>query len=151
MPNPIGRPPKLANVEELQEKIDSYFASCRDAEGRLARPITITGLALYLDTTRETLMDYQHKDDFSDTIKKAKLRVENYYEERLMTTTPTGAIFALKNFGWSDKSVFDMNAVVENKGGADAARIATEVIEQLAARKAASGTLSSDVDQEGSA
>ena len=96
-------------------------------------------------------MDYQHKDDFSDTIKKAKLRVENYYEERLMTTTPTGAIFALKNFGWSDKSVFDMNAVVENKGGADAARIATEVIEQLAARKAASGTLSSDVDQEGSA
>lgn len=35
----------------------------------------ITGLALALDTTRDTLMDYEGKDEFSDTIKKPSLKL----------------------------------------------------------------------------
>jgi len=95
-----GRPLKFKTVEELQESIDKYFSMADEQD----EPITITGLALALDTTRETLCDYGGKDQYSDTIKKAKLKVENAYEKRLVRRGNGGDIFALKNFGWVDKS-----------------------------------------------
>lgn len=71
-------------------------------------PYTITGLALALDTTRETLLDYEEKEEYSDTIKKAKLKIHNYTELRLFENNPTGAIFNLKNnYGWKDKTEVD--------------------------------------------
>lgn len=94
-----GRPKKFGSVEELEALIDQYFSDCEAID----KPFTVTGLALALDTTRETLMDYQKDPVFSDAIKRAKTRVENYAEERLFTSSPTGPIFALKNFGWKDK------------------------------------------------
>ena len=79
---------------------DSY----KDGNGVVHQaPLTITGLALALDTTRQTLMDYQERDEFTDTVKRAKTVVENYAEKRLFGNNATGAIFALKNFGWKDK------------------------------------------------
>ena len=99
-----GRPLKFQDVGELQQKIDAYFESRKPTEENpLGLPMTITGLALWLDTTRETLCDYGFKDEFSDAIKKAKMRVEEFYESRLPLANATGSIFALKNFGWDDK------------------------------------------------
>lgn len=100
----VGRPPKFRAVEELQEKIDAYFAECAEN----GEPLTITGLALALDTTRDVLMDYQRKDEgepdgFSNAMKKAKLRIEHAYELRNIGRGNAGDIFALKNFGWSDR------------------------------------------------
>ena len=96
-----GRPPKYNTVEEMQEKIDDYFKQCDYSD----RPYTITGLALALDMDRRTLLNYGEKEEFFPTIKKAKLRVENYLEERLIRDTScTGIIFNLKNnYGWKDK------------------------------------------------
>lgn len=37
------------------------------------------------------------------------MRVENAYEQRLGEHSPTGAIFALKNFGWKDKTEAEVN------------------------------------------
>lgn len=97
-----GRPLKFPDVETLQAKIDAYFDSCTaDADGE---PITITGLALALDTDRQTLINYQERPEFFDAIKKAKSRVENAYEKRLIKRGAGGDIFALKNFDWSDKT-----------------------------------------------
>lgn len=71
-------------------------------------PYTITGLSLALDTSRETLLDYKEREEFSDSIKKAKLRCEHYNEQMLFSTTPTGTIFNLKNnYGWKDKTEVD--------------------------------------------
>lgn len=105
---PIGRPLKFATVEILQEKIDKYFADTPRDEW------TITGLALELDTSRQTLLEYEgevegrEKDDnFADAIKKAKLMVENGYEIDLKKSGRSGTIFALKNFGWKDKTETD--------------------------------------------
>ena len=72
-------------------------------------PYTITGLALSLDTTRETLLDYENKYTiYSDTIKKAKMRCHNYAEAMLFNSNATGPIFNLKNnYAWQDKSVVD--------------------------------------------
>lgn len=113
----VGRPPKFESVEQLQNLIDAYFESCweinNDGKNIQVRPYTITGLANALDTTRETLLDYQEKDEFSDTIKRAKSIVEQYVEEYLFTgKNQTGAIFNLKNNykGWKDKTEQDVTS-----------------------------------------
>jgi hypothetical protein len=98
-----GRPLKFKTLVELQSMIDAYFASTPPEE------VTITGLALALDTSRETLMDYENRDGFSDTIKRAKLRVQLEYEKDLRRKGRSGDIFALKNFGWSDRQQYEHN------------------------------------------
>lgn len=109
---PAGRPLKFATPEELQTKIDDYFESIREprmiGESAYFEPATITGLAIHLGTYRDVLCDYQEKDEFSNTVKTAKLRVEHYAEKQLyMGKSAAGPIFALKNFGWSDKTEVD--------------------------------------------
>jgi len=110
MANPVGRPPKFSSPEQLQGLIDAYFAERLLTE----KPVSVTGLCLALDTTRETLDDYQAKPEFTDSIKKAKLRVENFYEERLTLSNATGSIFALKNFGWSDNQNLNIGGQKNN-------------------------------------
>jgi len=113
----VGRPLKFKTVQELQEKIDDYFESCKNIKGDLIRPYTITGLALALDTSRKVLLDYENRDDeYSYTIKKAKLRIENFAEESLFTSKQTaGVIFNLKNnYGWQDKQEVGLNGGLNN-------------------------------------
>ena len=101
----VGRPLKFQDVEEMQHSIDEFFALCDEKE----EPYTITGLAIHLGTFRSVLCDYQLKDDFSNTIKMAKQRCENYAEKRLYTSpNPSGPIFALKNYDWSDKQTTEL-------------------------------------------
>lgn len=115
---PAGRPLKFKSLKKLKQKIDEYFTICD--EGELIEyydkksqslltytrkiPYTITGLALHLGTNRQTLVNYEIKEEFIDTIKDAKLKCENCAELKLMTgdIAPAGAIFALKNYGWKD-------------------------------------------------
>jgi hypothetical protein len=94
-----GRPPKFATVEQLEQLCEEYFSDCEINN----KPLTISGLVLFLDTNRETLLDYQVKPGFSDVVKKAKLRVEHYVEQKLLTDGGAGSIFWLKNHGWRDK------------------------------------------------
>ncbi len=101
LPNPIGRPLKFATPEILQEAIDRYFAQFTDPADK---KITITGLALFLGTYRGGLIEYEDRDDFSDTIKAAKARVEHSYELTLRERGNSGDIFGLKNMGWKDQS-----------------------------------------------
>ena len=106
---PAGRPLKFKSVEELQEKIERWLEDCRKNN----RPLVITGLAISLDTTRETLLDYQDRDEFSDTIIKAKQLCENYTEEYLFTgKNVAGAIFNLTNNfrNWKNKQYSDLTS-----------------------------------------
>jgi len=110
---PAGRPLKFSSPDEVMTKGLAYFDYC-DSN---SKPKTITGLALALDTTRETLMDYQNKDEFSDTIKALKLRCENYAEEQVFVgKNQAGAIFALKNYGWRDKNETDITSNGQSLG-----------------------------------
>lgn len=93
---------KFSSAEEFQKSVDEYFAQAGD------KP-TITGLALHLDCEIETIKNYQERDEFSAPTKRAYLRVQNGYEKRMHEGAPTGAIFALKNFGWKDKTEVDQN------------------------------------------
>lgn len=72
-------------------------------------PYSVTGLALALKTNRETLINYENRDEFFDTIKEAKSKIENFLELQLNSTSPTGTIFNLKNnYGWKDKNETDI-------------------------------------------
>lgn len=101
MGNPVGRPLKFQTKEELDQKIDEYFEVTPKEEW------TWTGLALHLDTSRTTLLSYQDRPEFIDSIKKGLEKVENSYELDLKKHGRTGTIFALKNFNWKDKSEID--------------------------------------------
>ena len=107
-----GRPKKYTEVELMQQKIDEYFKKCDNEH----EPYTVTGLCLALDITRETLREYLKNEKFSDTIKKAKLKVENYLEKHLITdSSTTGIIFNLKNnFGWKDKQELKHSGSINN-------------------------------------
>jgi len=128
---PGGRPLKFENEKELQDNIDGYFASCfeqkdierivgkgknkkiiREVIIQQIRPFTITGLALYLDTSRKVLCEYEdERPEFSNAIKKAKVKIENFTEEQLYNSkNVAGVIFNLKNnYGWVDKREVDNN------------------------------------------
>lgn len=96
-----GRPLKYKTNKELQCKVDEYFEKCDSNK----EPYTITGLALALNMSRQDLINYQEREQFFDTIKNAKLKIENYLEKHLVSdNTVTGIIFNLKNnYGWKDK------------------------------------------------
>lgn len=99
---PAGRPLKFETAKILEEKLNEYFDNTPEEEW------TITGLALTLDTSRKVLCEYNEKDEFSNTIKRAKLRIENGYEKDLKKHGRAGTIFALKNFDWRDKQETDI-------------------------------------------
>ena len=104
-----GRPLKFKTVEELESKIADYLETTPKEEW------TITGLAITLDTFRSVLCDYEEKDEFSNTIKRAKLMVEHSYELDLKKSGRTGTIFALKNFNWKDKNETDLTTGGDRK------------------------------------
>lgn len=128
-----GRNPKFESPEQMQELIDKYFDDCagtelKDRDGDTIvdkygvpviigqHPPTITGLALALGfSSRQSLLNYQGKGEFFDTISRAKLKIEQYTEERLFDREGVnGAKFSLTNNfkGWKDSAEFD----VKNKG-----------------------------------
>ena len=73
----IGRPLKLKTPEDLEKRIEAYFNYC-DSRTRIKhlatkdgihevveqwpRPYTIEGLAVFLDTNRQTLLNYNEKE-----------------------------------------------------------------------------------------
>lgn len=95
-----GAPAKFDKAEDLQASIDDYFEECKT--GNVGH--TITGLAYHLGfESRQSFYDYEKRDEFSYTIKRARLAIEMAYEQKLHGNSNTGAIFALKNFGWTDR------------------------------------------------
>ncbi len=95
-----GRPKKYTDPNEMQKRIDIYFADCDSRN----EPYTMTGLSISLDLDRDTLLRYGKTEAFYFTIKKAREKVVNSIEKKLITeANPTGKIFWLKNnANWRD-------------------------------------------------
>lgn len=108
--NLAGRPYLFQDADELRERLQKYFDETPISEW------TVTGLALELECDRDTLLNYetnkqgQHENvskEIIRLIKKAKMLVHNAYEKDLRNKARSGDIFALKNFGWTDKQELD--------------------------------------------
>lgn len=105
-----GRPRLYEEHEAFDAKVDDYFAHVEASD---KRP-TLAGLSYYLGfDDRDTFSNYaDYGPDFSRTVKRAKLRMEDDRWQSLIDKaafTP-GLIFDLKNnHGWKDKTEQDVN------------------------------------------
>ena len=118
----VGKPLKYPDPLEFQRKINQYFDWCDSQskkvatstkEGKLVpKPYTVSGLCVYLQIDSETLSEYGKRPLYSDSVKNAKKRIENWLEEAALTgaVNPIFSIFSFKNnFGWSDKQEVKFN------------------------------------------
>lgn len=143
----VGRPPKYKNKEEIEEKISAYFKECegeilKDDRGKVVfdkfgnpviinqKPPTVTGLALALGfSTRLSLLNYQGKKEFMNTITRAKTMIEAYTEQRLFDRDGTsGAQFSLRNNfkGWNEKQITELDQE-EQRARIEQIRTQTEI------------------------
>ena len=104
-----GREPMYKSSAVMQDKIDEYF-------GKEKTP-TIPGLAYHLGfSSRQSLLEYEVKEEFNFPIKRAKLKIEEFNAKQLHLKegSVTGVIFTLKNLGWKDQSDLDLNVDLGN-------------------------------------
>lgn len=124
--NDGGRPQIHSDPKEVDTLIADYFEWIEgeweeDGENddgekkfkkiRGSEPPTVSGLALHLGfADKSTLYDYKDKVEFSHSIKRAISRIEKHHEIQVAYGDKcTGNIFALKNFGWKDRTEVDHN------------------------------------------
>lgn len=139
--NTWGRPPVFEHAEDLASKIIDYFNDCIEAK---ERP-TISGMALYVGFESRKSFDNQanRSPEFLHIVKRAKLVVEQQYEQLLTTVSVTGAIFALKQMGWSDKveQTVDVNAKVnQTVQFTDYDKLSDATLEEIASLESDQGT-----------
>lgn len=143
-----GSPKRFMSPQHLQSMVDEYFESCNgplldrygnlvyDKDGRLVKtqvePWTVSGLALYLGISTNTLKKYRQgrvdtlldemraeTDDymtFSSVVIKAKQKIESYAERRLYDRDgQQGARFVLDNaFDWvSHKEQAEIDKMIQ--------------------------------------
>ena len=111
-----GRKRRFETPEALAKACKSYFNSCwrpkvdgdgrliRTPEGKLVfeqyRPYTMSGLALFLGISSETLRKYGKEDEYAGIISTARQYVEMYTEEQLMNGVNAAKVSLEHNFGW---------------------------------------------------
>lgn len=112
---------KFKTVKTLQTAIDRYFKICADRKRTVVtkqgkkvviscpKMPTVTGLALYLKTNRQTLINYTEREGYADVILMAKAKIEAATEDGLFEKdTFKGAQFSLSNnFNWAEKKEVD--------------------------------------------
>jgi hypothetical protein len=105
-----GRPRLYPKHKPFNDAVEGYFALCKEGQ---QRP-TLSGLSYHLGfEDRETFSNYAgYGDEFSRTVKRAKLQIADWLEQRLTnkeTFTP-GIIFDLKNnHGWRDATQSELS------------------------------------------
>ena len=108
--NKGGAPRKYTKLEDIVRDIETYLNKTKIEKW------TITGLAIALDMTRSTLIEYvKRNNELSNAVKKAKAMVEHSYELDLRKRGHAGDIFALKNFNWSDKQEIEHSGSISLK------------------------------------
>ena len=109
---PAGRPLLYKTADELQQKVDEYFAQCDEKD----EPYTIEGLAIHLGMSRYSIKSYGDREEFFHVIKSAREKCEGNLVKQALNgkVNTTMAIFVLKNdYGWRDQSQLDINADVK--------------------------------------
>ena len=102
-----GRPQLYTDEQssEFAARVDEYF----DDDSNL--PFRITGLALWLGMTKETLYQYEKRPFFSDSVKRARLKIEDQHVRDVLTKQQIGGpIFVLKAcFGYKESNDLTLN------------------------------------------
>lgn len=121
--NKGGRPLIYETEEELEKVIQEYYEECKNHKkevlSKSGEPVlisspkipTIAGLAYSIGVDRGTIYNYEHKDQFFNTIKKHRDYILYQLEDQMMNSdgNVTGKIFLAKNYGYTDKQEIDSN------------------------------------------
>lgn len=102
----MGRLKKKFNLKltpaEFEDKVYEYFEVTPDDRW------TFASLYLYVGVSDTTFKRMAKRPEFRDAAEYAKMRIMDGYELKLKSGNPTGAIFGLKNMGWSDRTDIEM-------------------------------------------
>lgn len=104
----VGRPRIIESVEEAEKVIEKYFKSLGTDDIPTVEELTLElGLS-----SRQSLKEYADREEYSDTIKRAKLRILLIHKKLALKgkINPTIFIFNSKNnFGYSDKTELELS------------------------------------------
>jgi hypothetical protein len=110
--------------ELLEQKVNEYFESGANTKTYYVKKgsdyvkesamlYTFTGLILYLGfISRACFFKWEDRTDrasqpYVEILKRARARIEQYYEELCQTSNPVGAIFIMKNLGYTDQQTIN--------------------------------------------
>lgn len=126
-----GRPRVFTTPEEMGLAVDRYLNMCTTHR----TPPTYTGMILALGlTSKAAFRRYREYEGYSEEVDRAELMIEHEYEKRLNTaTSATAPIFALKQFGWRDKTEHE----VTGAGGGPMHSVTTTMTQEEFAQTAA--------------
>lgn len=99
--HPGGRPRRYETPDQMEIGIQEYFRASDEAK----QPYTMAGLCYALGfEDRGALCAYEVLSEFTSTVKRARLKIEDQKNRLLLSgAPPAGAIFDLKNnHGWKD-------------------------------------------------
>lgn len=117
------------NEYKLQTEIDKYFKWADDNN----KPYSMAMLAVRLGVSRQTLYNYEEKDNFAPVIRKARDKIIAYIEEKLLEHGTAGQIFLAKNYGYSDRQEILANNINTNNNGldSDTKELLSQVLERF--------------------
>lgn len=117
------------NEYKLQTEIDKYFKWADDNN----KPYSMAMLAVRLGVSRQTLYNYEEKDNFAPVIRKARDKIIAYIEEKLLEHGTAGQIFLAKNYGYSDRQEILSNNINTNNNGldSDTKELLSQVLERF--------------------
>ena len=101
----VGRPLKFT-VEQFEKVETEFFEWCTESD----YIPDVEGLAVYLDTSRKVINDYESKDEFSSTIKRIKNKIAFFKKQSAMKGDIPAAVFCFdfkNNHEYKDKHEFE--------------------------------------------
>lgn len=131
----LGRPPKFENPEQFHRLFIKWKKTFTAESDEIP---DVEGLCIYLDTSRQTLFEYEAKPDFTDTIKRAKDWIIYKKKQLAMKGKIPPAIYifdAKNNAGYVDKTEQDITSGGDKIGG-----ISEQQAEQLLKARAGRST-----------
>lgn len=134
-PKHPGRPRAYSDPEAFAGMTDQYFEEVA-RDGKLP---TMAGLCLFLGfVDKQSFSNYEtYGEDFSLTVKKARMRIEDDRHQRLANPACTGIIFDLKaNHGWQDKQTLEHTGAdggpIQSQATVDVTGLSPEQLQALA-------------------
>jgi hypothetical protein len=128
----VGKPLKFATRESLQKRIDEYFEYANANN----KPYSIAKLAVYLECDRQTIYNYDKKEEYFDIIKEARRKCIAMLEEKMLEHGTPGQIFVAKNYGYTDRQEIvsentNINKNVSEMTTEEAEKRISELMEKL--------------------
>ncbi len=105
VPGEGGLTLRTATPSDFDIAVSEYVAH----EALNLKPLTMAGALLWLGIYDEgTLEEYAQRPEFDPSVRRLKAIIRREYERRLHTGQSTGASFAMKNMGWTEKTISEI-------------------------------------------